>query len=200
MPFPWPNSTPADFKAALPSCICNLALAGTVEDAFHFAGQHVALKCGMVTKPAIVLDIDDSALIGEPQRAQPSALKFYKLALSLGVKCFFVTARVEEVPSDREFTMKQLKDNGYTEFEKLYMAPRYTVAFSGIKAGFRKKIEEEGWNVLSNGGDQWADLVQRTGPASLSNLDLLDAIAKKRPILFFNSSECHCLCVKLPYA
>ena len=200
MPFPWPASTPASVKSSLPACINNLALGQSVDDAFDFAGKHLELRSAMAAKPAVVLDLDDSVLVKEPQRPSPAAQRFYKLALKHKVAVFFVTARPEESPADRAATVKQLKQNGYGEYEKLYMAPRYTQAFSGIKASCRKDIESNGWTIIVNAGDQWADLIKGTGNACLAQLDVLDAIAKKKPILFFNSGECGALAIKLPYA
>jgi predicted secreted acid phosphatase len=120
---------------------------------------------------------------------------FYRKALESGVKVFFVTARSEAEPGNRESTLRQLRDCGYDKFEALLMAPRYTQHFKGIKKAHREAITKKGYDVLVNAGDQWADLVE--GCVSPALEAALTKECLKRPLVFYNGKENSCLCIKL---
>ncbi len=137
----------------------------------------LALK--LLGKPAIVLDIDETALSnweieqkldfgyykpmydeweksGTATAIKP-VLELYKYARSKGVAVFFITGRRE---SSRESTEKNLKAVGYTEFEAVVMKPVDLTVKSAaeFKAPARLKIVDDGWRIMVNIGDQQSDL------------------------------------------
>jgi predicted secreted acid phosphatase len=180
----------------------HFSVASSVEAAFLHATQLVVVKRRMVCKPAIVLDIDDTALIGpdDSQYTHKPVHKFYKTVVALGVHVFFVTARSEKEPGNREETLAQLKECGYSKFDKLLMAPRYTSAFTEIKKSHRDAIRKAGYDILVNSGDQWADLVSEKVPETILHRAELVAKGKTatcKPILFYNGPENDVLCIKL---
>jgi predicted secreted acid phosphatase len=130
-----------------------------------------------VKHPAIVLDIDDTALLTEgyevahdfgfdetswtayaahgfPAVAPTVALA--KHAQTLGVAVFFVTGRRTPL---YDLTVKNLNFDGYI-FEKLYLRPTTDHAASVVpfKSGERAAIEQAGYTILITMGDQWSDL------------------------------------------
>ncbi len=131
------------------------------------------------TRPALVLDIDDTALstyavqkdLGfgwvpplwdrwvreEVAPAHPAILSLYRDALEQGVAVFFVTGRREHL---RAATERQLRAAGYDRWVALYLKPDDYAAGSVVpyKAGARRQIEEQGFEILVNVGDQWSDL------------------------------------------
>lgn len=131
------------------------------------------------SKPAMVLDIDETSLSNYPlmddedfgfdqerfnawiQKAQTppieSTVELYHYAKSQKVACFFITGRVE---TDRAWTVQDLRHGGYADWDGLYLKPvdykeRSIVAF---KSGVRKKLSEQGYQILVNIGDQMSDL------------------------------------------
>lgn len=131
------------------------------------------------TRPAIVLDIDDTALSTfAVQRslgfgwvpdewdewvrtanapAHRGVLELYRHAIRNGVAVFFVTGRREHL---RASTERQLRDAGYGRWVKLHMKPDDYDKSSVIpyKVAERRSIEEQGFEILVNVGDQWSDL------------------------------------------
>jgi acid phosphatase len=132
-------------------------------------------------KPALVLDIDDTSLSQYPCR-KPGDLPFddgpagvncvmsgalppivetrqlYQLALRRGVKVFFITGRV---PQMRDATIRNLREAGFTRYQKLVMRPTADLSAPSVipfKAGQRRKIERAGYDILVNVGDQDSDL------------------------------------------
>jgi HAD superfamily, subfamily IIIB (Acid phosphatase) len=177
--------------------LANPALATTVEAAFVHATHHLMVKRRMVCRPAVVLDIDDTALIGPDsrQKTHSPVHAFYRAAIAEKVDVFFVTARSEKEKDNREETVQQLRDCGYAKFTELLMAPRYTAAFTDIKRSHRRAIEKMGFEILVNAGDQWADLVSDKVPETV--LRAVQAIARKKPFVFYNGVEGGTLCIKL---
>jgi predicted secreted acid phosphatase len=85
-------------------------------------------------------------------------LAFYQEATKLGVAVFFVTGRIEE-PSERAATELNLWKVGYRGWAGLYMRQskdRGSVA--QFKTAARKKIEDLGFTIIANVGDQDSDL------------------------------------------
>jgi hypothetical protein len=125
-------------------------------------------------KPAIVLDIDETSLsnysglaatgfsaaglvpgaaLGNDPVIQPT-LDLYRYARSKGVEAFFVTGRpdVTRTPTD-----SNLQSVGFEQGYTLITKP------SGIetipyKSGARARIEQQGFEILINVGDQDSDL------------------------------------------
>lgn len=134
---------------------------------------------GTSRRPAIVLDIDDTALstFAVQRRlgfgwvpslwdewvasgvapAHPGVLALYRYALERGVAVFFVTGRREHL---REPTVRQLRAAGYGRWVQLYLKPDDYDQDSVVpyKSGARREIEEQGFDILLNVGDQWSDL------------------------------------------
>lgn len=130
-------------------------------------------------RPALVLDIDDTALstfsiqkrLGfgwVPEAwddwvqtgvapAHRGILELYRHAQRSGVAVFFVTGRREHL---REATERQLRAAGYTSWVGLYMKPDDYAEPSAVpyKAESRRQIEEQGFEILVNVGDQSSDL------------------------------------------
>lgn len=144
-------------------------------DAARFIDQRVAAG---VKKPALVLDIDDTALLTEGYELQHDfgydaaswnafaagpgfpaiapTLALAKHAQAEGVSVFFITGR--RMPQT-DLTIKNLKDAGYT-YVQLYLRPSDDHAPSVVpyKSAERAQIERLGYTVLETIGDQWSDL------------------------------------------
>jgi acid phosphatase len=130
-------------------------------------------------KLAIVFYIDETALsnyqhmlkltfgmipqlvVEDIERAEDPAigatLKLYEYAKDKGVAIFFITGRHEKL---RNATQKNLKSVGYNEWDGLYLKPNDYKEKSVIpyKSSTRKRIQEEGYIIVVNIGDQFSDL------------------------------------------
>jgi predicted secreted acid phosphatase len=130
-------------------------------------------------KLAIVLDIDETALsnysdllardfscnkkmayaqIQEAHDpAMPSILTLYNYAESHQVAVFFITGRPQILLSA---TKKNLQDVGYTQWAGLFLRPDNNNTYSVIpfKSAMRKKITEQGYDIVLSIGDQYSDL------------------------------------------
>jgi acid phosphatase len=130
-------------------------------------------------KNAIVLDIDDTAIssygyekemgfgytpktwkeweLDADAPAIEPVLDLFNRAKEMGVHIFFVTGRREK---SREETTKNLERAGYSGWDRLYMKPdAYRQASAApYKTAVRKKLTEEGYNIIANIGDQRSDL------------------------------------------
>jgi predicted secreted acid phosphatase len=131
-------------------------------------------------KPAVVFDIDDTALSTFPYErshefafdvaswtAWEQADRFppieptLRLALHLraeGVAVFFVTGR--RTP-ERDVTLHELARAGYPTPTGLYLRPLKDKERSVIpfKSSARALIEARGYHILASIGDQWSDLL-----------------------------------------
>lgn len=129
-------------------------------------------------RPAIVLDVDDTALsdygyeashdFGYDPRSYDAdvdaeafpaiapTLALARHAESEGVAVIFVTGRRTPL---RAVTLANLKKAGYP-VDGLWLRPVYDHARSVIpfKSHAREEIEQEGYDVLISMGDQWSDL------------------------------------------
>ena len=129
-------------------------------------------------KPAIVLDIDETTLSNYPHiesldfgylpkewvawihQADAPALKgpleFYRYARQNEVKVFFITGRAE---NQRESTIKNLKKEGFDEWQELIMRPNGEHGPTGTyKTAHRQRLTSQGYNIVVNLGDQMSDL------------------------------------------
>lgn len=114
---------------------------------------------------AILLSLDfafvGSLLVPQLEKAEDPAidpiLKLYRFASDNDIAIFFITGRKETL---RTATEKNLKDAGFTQWDKLFMKPDNYEKESVIpyKSSSRKSIEEEGYTIIVNIGDQWSDL------------------------------------------
>jgi predicted secreted acid phosphatase len=134
-------------------------------------------------RPALVLDIDETALSnyewmvevdflrGSPMLADLFAahadeansppiepvLDLYEAARDNDIAVFFITGRREPL---REVTEENLRNAGYDDFEQVYFAPpEYDdPSIVPFKSGVRADIEEQGYTIVANVGDQDSDL------------------------------------------
>lgn len=130
-------------------------------------------------KPAIVLDIDETALSNyknmEAMRfggtlaqireaidrgedpAIASTLKLFNYAKAHHLAVIFITGRLEE---GRAVTITNLNNAGYHDWDKLVLrsnAQRHDHA-DVYKTAIRKELANEGYDILLNVGDQQSDL------------------------------------------
>jgi acid phosphatase len=129
-------------------------------------------------KLAIVLDIDETSLSNyrymverefggthsqinqEIERGDAPALmpmlKFYHFARANNVAIFFVTGRKE---SQRNVTQENLKQQGYINYQGIYLKPNQYSQKSAIpyKSQSRAHIEEQGYDIVESIGDQYSD-------------------------------------------
>jgi predicted secreted acid phosphatase len=130
-------------------------------------------------KPAVVLDIDETALSNweeirqadfaynsaewnrwvEEARAPaiPGTLRFYREAERLHVAVFFITGRPE---SQRAATEKNLREQGYTRWDGLVLrsAQELQQTATVYKAAERRRIKAAGYRLAVSVGDQRSDL------------------------------------------
>jgi predicted secreted acid phosphatase len=138
----------------------------------HHHGHH-----GKRKKLAIVFDIDETTLsnftaikadrytfgpqsqaeaVNEIGTAIQPSLDLFNLAKKKGLAIFLITGRREDV---RDHTAHNLAAQGYTGYKQLILRP---VGGGGTtvdyKAGERAKIEDQGYKIVANVGDQYSDL------------------------------------------
>jgi len=130
-------------------------------------------------KLAIVFDIDETTLSNYPHikklhfggmkqsikklekkgndPAIEPVLSLYRLARKHNVAVFFITGRNK---NERQITVANLKKAGYTHWQKLYMKPMDYGKESSVpyKSKRRQDIENQGYNIIINIGDQQSDL------------------------------------------
>jgi predicted secreted acid phosphatase len=154
------------------------------------AGKWLARRGPAVTRPALVLDIDETALsnwdviklddFGRPidgpctptldapcgwaawdqlgrDPAIAPTLQVFQLARTLNFAVFFITGRPE---SQREATERNLVTAGYSGYKKLYMVPdgAHFASAADFKTPIRAEIEQAGYTIVANVGDQPSDL------------------------------------------
>jgi hypothetical protein len=131
----------------------------------------------MPRKPALVLDIDETALsnysainadnftFGPNSQAEatkeigvaiPSTLALYKDAIARGIAVFFITGRGE---ATRDHTEHNLKTQGFDKWNAVVLKPAgTTLSTVAYKSGARADIEKQGYEIVANVGDQYSDL------------------------------------------
>ena len=128
-------------------------------------------------KLAIVFDIDETTLsnytaieadnftfgtnsqneaqnqIGE---AIDPSLALFNLAKKKGYTIFLITGRRENV---RTPTAENLAREGYSGYKQLILKPQDSTASTvDYKSGAREAIEDQGYKIVANVGDQYSDL------------------------------------------
>jgi len=128
-------------------------------------------------KPAVVLDIDETALSNwdamsscgfcaysvqlklysnAHDPAIVPVLELFNFAKSKGAAVFFVTGRQE---THRQLTVDNLREAGYSGWTDLIMQPDGNKPPARVfKSQNRHSIEEKGYRILLNMGDQSSDL------------------------------------------
>src|ERR1700744_2781156 len=154
------------------------------------ASRWLERRARSVTRPALVLDIDETALSNweviklddfgrpipgpcEPKSGAPCGwaawdqlgrdpaiaptLQVFQLARALNVTVFFITGRPE---SQRKATERNLDAAGYKGYQKLYMVPdgAHFPSAADFKAPIRAEIEQAGYTIIANIGDQPSEL------------------------------------------
>lgn len=91
--------------------------------------------------------------------AIPAILGLFSKLVNSGFKVFLVTGRDEERLG--QVTIENLHNQGFVDYERLILR---TAAYKGqgavaYKSAIRKQlVEEEGYRIWGNVGDQWSDL------------------------------------------
>ncbi|KAD4889327.1 hypothetical protein E3N88_21400 [Mikania micrantha] len=87
----------------------------------------------------------------------PGPLKLYQNLIKLRFKIVFLTGMSEVYKEPR---IKNLKAAGYTKWEKLILKGVDNHDRAEVyKSGERKALEEDGYRIRGNMGDQWSDLI-----------------------------------------
>jgi len=134
-------------------------------------------------KPALVLDVDETSLsnlwkiLQEPNLAGTTSvgtearmtgqepaieatLELYREAIANGVAVFFISGRTAD---QRVMTEQNLKNVGFKGFERLITTEHGTQEAGAFKTAHRQKINDEGWTIITNMGDQFSDLNGKDG-------------------------------------
>ncbi|MGA2754024.1 MAG: HAD family acid phosphatase [Terracidiphilus sp.] len=141
--------------------------------------HRLATHRGPHQKPALILDIDDTALSTYPEMlgadfaynkpefdqwldtaqapAIPGTLRLYKEAQRLGISVIFITGRYE---TQRAATERNLRAQGFDNWKLLVMRPTEpgSQTIGAFKAQARGEIAAAGYTLALNVGDQWSDL------------------------------------------
>lgn len=135
-------------------------------------------RAGKVTRPALVLDVDDTAVSNLPyfsrhdfallsapwkewaEKGEAPAIvsvgNLFRWARAQNVTVFFVSGRLE---SSRALTEKMLKNAGYDDFTLILKPdPQSETPMARFKPEKRRWIQDQGYTILANVGDQQSDL------------------------------------------
>ena len=150
------------------------------KEALQYLKQRVQEANFNSKKPAIVLDIDETALSNyqdmvklnfggtlkeildnEDKGTDPviqSTLALYQYAKTNNIAVFFLTGRFEY---ERKPTEMNLQNAGYKNWEKLILRDgEYKHAPAAkYKTAIRKQLVNQGYDIVLNMGDQYSDLV-----------------------------------------
>ena len=194
----WPGGDTNQQPTPVDPLEANLSDIKTELEAYHDSGRYLTDVAAMaadaqacmvraragVPKPALVLDIDETALSNytwmlsvdflrnspllsslfaehanqADTPALPPTLELYRAARAAGVTVFFITGRSTKL---QKVTEENLREVGYTEFgPSTFADPDAPPAPSVVpyKSGARAKIEQQGYTVIANVGDQNSDL------------------------------------------
>lgn len=130
-------------------------------------------------KLAMVLDIDETTLSNYEEMinadfgyikaisdawietakapAIPGTLRLFNEAQRLGVTVFFITGRPE---SQRAATELNLHNQGFKDWQQLILRqpPQAHSTALAYKSAQREIIQQQGYKIILNVGDQWSDL------------------------------------------
>ena len=87
----------------------------------------------------------------------PPTMDVYRAAKESGAAIFFITGRDETL---RAATEQNLRAVGYTSYTQLIMKPvgRHYASATEFKAPHRARIQQQGYTIIANIGDQPSDL------------------------------------------
>ncbi|XP_028778922.1 acid phosphatase 1-like [Neltuma alba] len=93
--------------------------------------------------------------------ALPESKKLYYKLMKLGIKIVFLTGRPE---SQRNATTHNLLLAGYHSWHKLILKDGQYGGKTAVeyKSEERRKVEEGGYRIVGNIGDQWSDILGTT--------------------------------------
>lgn len=151
-----------------------------VEQVCERAGRYLEVNRSRFRglRPAIVLDIDETALSNYPHLnevdfaylpeawkswvnqgtapALPGVLGLYRKARQLEIQVVFLTGRPEH---QRAITESNLRRSGYTQWDLLLLKPNASQATThAFKVAERRRLTEQGYHIVANVGDQPGDL------------------------------------------
>ncbi|CAN6215196.1 unnamed protein product [Urochloa humidicola] len=183
---PW-KAVPAECAAHVRGYVTGAAYRSDLElvarESAAYARAAAPLLRGGDGRDAWVFDIDETLLSNLPYYADhgfglelfdhqkfdrwvergeaiaiPSSLKLYNEVRELGFKTFLLTGRNE---GHLGVTAENLKKQGFLDWDKLVVraAVDRKKTATVYKSEKRKEMEEEGYRILGNSGDQWSDLL-----------------------------------------
>lgn len=90
--------------------------------------------------------------------AIPAVLKLFNKLISSGFRVFLLTGRDEETMG--KSTTENLHIQGFVGYEKLILRPSTYRGQSAVKfkSVMRMQLQEQGYRIWGNVGDQWSDL------------------------------------------
>lgn len=128
-------------------------------------------------KAAVIFDIDDTVICSfdysetndfeynepgfrewekSPKKAIPPMLDLYNFIRNKGIKIFFITGRRE---TRLQVTKNNLRSAGFSTWEGLYLKPENSAKSNiSFKSTIRQTLEEQGYVIIANIGDQESDL------------------------------------------
>ena len=163
---------------------CTCACGCYAKDLDHQADRAIAVLRARAAhrrpqeKLALVLDIDETSLSNYEEMVKagfaydsavfnawvdsakapaiPGTLRLYQEAQRLNVSVFFITGRAD---SERDATERNLRKQGYQNWQKLYLRPAAQASqpTQVYKSGARAAVIAEGYRIVLNVGDQWSD-------------------------------------------
>lgn len=155
------------------------AVNAVVQEAKQYLKTRVTQPYIAGKMPAIILDIDETSLsnyndmkrldfggtiqqvrLEEDKGTDPAirpTLSLYQFAKDHHLAIIFLTGRYEY---ERESTEKNLRDMGYTHWDKLiFRYGKYASTTASVyKTAMRKKLTENGYQIVLNMGDQFSDV------------------------------------------
>jgi hypothetical protein len=116
-------------------------------------GRIIGGPCELPQGPCGLQDWDQLA----ESTVIPPTMDVFTTAKDRGVAVFFITGRPE---SQRAATERNLADVGYTGYTRLIMEPAgaHYASAADFKAPQRQAIENDGYTIVANLGDQPSDL------------------------------------------
>lgn len=147
------------------------------------ATEYLYTRYNQVSNPAVVFDLDETLLSNieyeyiydfgfsyeswiewvKQSKAKPiqPVQNFFKTCQNLKVTVFIITGRTQLADSlEEDPTIINLKKAGYFGWKKIFFKPIKTkISTIEYKSNCRKEIENMGYKIIINMGDQWSDLI-----------------------------------------
>jgi acid phosphatase len=87
----------------------------------------------------------------------PETKRLYNKLLKIGVKPLFLTGRTED---QRAITVANLRSQGISGWKDLLLKqPGFKGSAVAYKSGERQKLQDAGYVIVGNIGDQWSDII-----------------------------------------